>query len=42
MDGCFYTCSCPEDQKVKLALDLIHCGEKDWLKFVTNTFSHVE
>ena len=28
--GCFFTCSCPKDQKVRCILNLICLGAKDW------------
>ena len=29
VDGCFFTCSCTNDQKVKCTLNLLGLGEKD-------------
>lgn len=42
VEGCFYTCSCPEDQKLKFALNVLRSGEKNWWEFVTQSFSLVE
>lgn len=42
MEGYFFTCACPKNQKVKFALNLIHLGAKDWREFVTHAFSSVE
>lgn len=34
VEGCFYMCSCHEDQKVKFVMNLLHLGAKDWLEFM--------
>ena len=30
VEGCFFTCSCVDDQKVKCALNLLRLWAKDW------------
>lgn len=42
MEGYFFTWSCPEDQKVRCALNLLHFGAKDWWKLVTSSYSPFE
>ena len=42
IDGCFYTCSCPEHLRVWFALNQLLLGAKDWWKFVTVHFSPAE
>ena len=42
IDGCFYTCSCPEHLRVQIALNQLRLGAKDWWKFVTADFTPAE
>lgn len=42
VEGCFYTCSCPKNPKVRFALNLLLLGMKDWWKFTTHKFSTAE
>lgn len=42
IEGCFYTCSCPEHLRVRFALNQLRLGAKDWWKFVTVHFLSVE
>ena len=39
IEGCFYTCSCYENLKVRFALNQLCLGTKDWWKFVTTNYS---
>lgn len=40
--GCFYVFLCPENQKVKFALNFLRWGVKDWWEFMTHGFLHAE
>ena len=42
MEVYFFTWSCPEDQKVRCTLNLLHIGAKDWWKLVTGSYSPLE
>lgn len=42
VEGCFYTCSCQDDLRVRYALNLLLLGEKFYWKFVTTGCSSVE
>ncbi|KAL7584909.1 uncharacterized protein LOC128127083 [Lactuca sativa] len=42
IEGCFYTCSCPEHLRVRFALNQLRLGAKDWWKFVTANFTLAE
>ena len=42
IEGCFYTCSCPEHLRVRFALNQLRLGAKDWWKFVTVNFTQAE
>ena len=42
IEGCFYTCSCPEHLRVQFALNQLRLGAKDWWKFVTASFTLAE
>ncbi|XP_042757760.2 uncharacterized protein LOC122197614 isoform X2 [Lactuca sativa] len=42
IEGCFYTCSCPEHLRVRFALNQLRLGAKDWWKFVTTHYSSEE
>ena len=35
VEGCFFTCSCAADQKVRCALNLLRSRVKDWWRLVT-------
>ncbi|XP_023766423.1 uncharacterized protein LOC111914944 [Lactuca sativa] len=39
VDGCFFTCSCPADQKVKCTLNLLRSRAKDWWRLATSSYS---
>ena len=39
VEGCFFTCSCPADQKVRCALNLLRLGEKDWWRLTTGSYT---
>ena len=42
IEGCFYTCSCPEHLRVRFALNQLRLGAKDWWKFTTAHYSPAE
>ena len=42
IEGCFYTCSCPEHLRVWFALNQLRLGAKDRWKFVTAHLSSAE
>ena len=42
IEGCFYTCSCPQHLRVRFALNQLRLGAKDWWKFVTASYSTAE
>lgn len=42
VEGCFYTCLCPEHMRVWFALYQLRLGAKDWWKFVTADFTSAE
>lgn len=37
--GCFFTCSCPEDWKVKYGQNLLRLGTNDWWNLVTVSYT---
>ena len=39
VEGCFFTCSCPVDQKVRCALNLLSSREKDWWRFMIGSYT---
>ena len=39
VEGCFFTCSCPADQRVRCALNLLRLGAKDWWRLTTGSYS---
>ena len=39
MEGCFFTRSCPEDWKVRCALNLLHMGAMDWWNLVASSYT---
>lgn len=39
VEGCLFTCLCPENMKFKYALNLLGLGMKDWWKMVTSSYS---
>ena len=39
VEGCFFTCSCPADQKVRCALNLLRLGAKDWWRLTTGSYT---
>ena len=39
VEGCFFTCSCPADQKVRCAQNLLRLGAKDWWRLTTGSYS---
>ena len=39
VEGCFFTCSCPVDHKVKWSMNLFQSGEKDWWRLVTGSYT---
>ena len=39
IEGCFYTCSCPDHLRVRFALNQLRLGAKDWWKFMTVGFT---
>ncbi|XP_023743859.1 uncharacterized protein LOC111892033 [Lactuca sativa] len=39
VEGCFFMCSCPADQKVKCALNVLQSGAKDWWMLVTSSYT---
>nr|KAJ0203488.1 hypothetical protein LSAT_V11C500244810 [Lactuca sativa] len=39
VEGCFFTCSCPADQKVRCALNLLRSGAKDWWRLATGSYT---
>ena len=42
VEGCFFTCACMGDQKVKCSLNLLRLGEKYWWRLVTGAYSLAE
>jgi len=42
VEGCFFTCSCPADQRVRCALNLLRLGAKDWWRLTTRSFSDAQ
>lgn len=38
VEGCFFTCSCPTEQKVRCALNLLRSGAKDWWRLITGSY----
>lgn len=42
VEGCFFTCSCPADQRVRCALNLLRLGEKDWWRVTTGSYSDAQ
>lgn len=45
VEGFFYTCSCPENLRVRFTLSLLRLVPKDWWKFLTADYSlakHIE
>ena len=39
VEGCFFTCSCLTDQKVRCALNLLRSGTKDWWRLATGSYT---
>ena len=39
VEGCFFTCSCPADQKVRCTLNLLKTGAKDWWRLASSSYS---
>ena len=39
MEGCFFTCSCLADQKVRCALNLLRLGAKEWWRLTTGLYT---
>ncbi|CAH1445284.1 unnamed protein product [Lactuca virosa] len=39
VEGCFFTCSCPAEQKVRCALNLLRSGAKDWWRLATGSYT---
>ena len=39
VEGCFFTCSCPTEQRVRCALNLLRLGAKDWWRLTTGSFT---
>ncbi|XP_052626743.1 uncharacterized protein LOC128133384 [Lactuca sativa] len=39
MEGCFFTCLCPTDQKDRCALNLLRSGAKDWWRLMIGSYS---
>ena len=39
VEGCFFTCSCPTDQKVKCGFNLLRSGAKDWWRLATGDYT---
>ena len=39
VDGCFFTSSCPNDQKFQCTLNLLLMGTKDWWNLVNNSYT---
>ena len=42
IEGCFFTCCCPVDQKVKCALNLLQYRAKDWWRMFTSSYTSEE
>ena len=42
VEGCFFTCSCPADQRVRCALNLLRLGAKDWWRLTTGSYSDAQ
>ena len=42
IEGCFYTCSCPEHLRVRFALNQLCLGAQDWWKFLMAHFTLAE
>nr|KAJ0215317.1 hypothetical protein LSAT_V11C300135960 [Lactuca sativa] len=42
IEGCFYTCSCPEHLRIQFVLNQLRLGAKDWWKCVTVDFTSAE
>ena len=40
VEGCFFTYSCPDDQKVKCDLNLLRGGGRNWWRMVTSSYTH--
>ena len=38
VEGCFFTCSCPADQKVKCALNLLRTGANNLWRLATSSY----
>ena len=39
VEGCFFMCSCPDDHKVRCALNLLRLGVKDWWRVVIGAYT---
>ena len=39
VEECFFTCSCPTDQKVRCAPNLLRSGAKDWWRLTTGSYT---
>ena len=39
VEGCCFTCSCPANQNVRCALNLLRSGVKEWWRLATSSFS---
>ena len=42
VEGCFFTCSCPADQRVRCALNLLRLRAKDWWRLTTGSYSDAQ
>ena len=38
VEGCFFTCSCPADQRVRCAMNLLTLGARDWWRLTTGYY----
>ena len=39
VEGCFFTCLCFADQRVRCALNLLRSGAKDWWRLAISYYS---
>ena len=39
MEGCFFMCSCPTDNKVRCSINLLRFGAKDWCRLMTRSYT---
>ena len=42
VEGCFFMCSCPADQMVRCALNLLRLKAKDWWRLTTGSYSDAQ